>query len=148
GNERIRVTQVASRHATTFFQGQSFVPPTKYPETSFYRHPTMEELEDPELIPIEVEKGSVAVWDGSVWHASGPRTIPGTRTVLHATYQRLYTQPIDNYTYLLQDDEYVKNASPELLSLLGADLFFGTATANSGGTTMKKFMHSANMSKQ
>jgi hypothetical protein len=114
---------------------------------SLRRHPTKEELEDPELIPIEVDKGSVAVWDGSVWHASGPRTIPGTRTVLHATYQRLYTQPIDNYTHLLEDTAYVAKASPEMLSLLGAELFFGTATAVSGGTNMKKFMHSARMSK-
>jgi hypothetical protein len=115
---------------------------------SLRRHPTAEELADPVTLPIEVEKGSVAVWDGSVWHASGPRTIPGTRTVLHATYQRLYTQPIDDYTYLLKDKDYVASASEELLSLLGAELFFGTATATSGGTNMTKFMKSAMMSKQ
>jgi ectoine hydroxylase-related dioxygenase (phytanoyl-CoA dioxygenase family) len=115
---------------------------------SLRRHPTNEELEDPITIPIEVEKGSVAVWDGSVWHASGARTIAGTRTVLHATYQRLYTQPIDNYDYLLKDNAYVNNASPELLSLLGTDLFYGTATPSSGGTDMEKFMKSASMSKE
>ena len=115
---------------------------------SLRRHPTTEELEDPVTIPIEVKKGSVAVWDGSVWHASGARTIPGTRTVLHATYQRLYTQPIDNYTHLLKDQSYVEKASPELLSLLGEELFYGTATATSGGTNMDKFMKSASMSKQ
>jgi hypothetical protein len=115
---------------------------------SLRRHPTAEELADPVTLPIEVEKGSVAVWDGSVWHAAGPRTIPGTRTVLHATYQRLYTQPIDDYTYLLKDEDYVAAASDELLGLLGADLFFGTVTAVSGGTNMTKFMKSALMSKQ
>ena len=115
---------------------------------SLRRHPTAEELENPVTIPIEVEQGSAAVWDGSVWHASGPRTIPGTRTVLHATYQRLYTQPIDDYTYLLKDEDYVAKASPELLGLLGAELFFGTATATSGGTNMQKFMRSAAMSKE
>jgi hypothetical protein len=115
---------------------------------SLRRHPTEEELKNPVTIPIEVEKGSVAVWDGSVWHASGSRTIPGTRTVLHATYQRLYTQPIDDYTFLLRDDEYVANASEAMLNLLGSKLFFGTATATSGGTDMRKFMDSAGMSKQ
>ena len=111
------------------------------------RHPTEEEIADPELVPIEVEKGSVAVWDGSVWHASARRSIPGERTVLHATYQRLYTQPIEDYSHLLDDADYANNASPEMLSLLGADLFFGTATAASGGTNMEKFLISSNMSR-
>ena len=45
-------------------------------------------------VPIEVEKGSVAVWDGSV---TLRRSNDRDCTVLHATYQRLYTQPIDDY---------------------------------------------------
>ena len=56
-------------------------------------------------------KGSAVVWDGSVWHGGGRRDISGTCTVLHATYQRLYTQPIDDYSYLLADEEYMANAS-------------------------------------
>lgn len=115
---------------------------------SLRRHPTPAELEDPETLPIEVPKGSVAVWDGAVWHSGGIRKVPGERTVLHATYQRLYTQPIDDYTYLLDDQEYVRNASPEILGLLGADLFYGTATATSGGTDMVNFMKSAIKSKK
>ena len=91
------------------------------------RHPKPAESAG-ESIAIDVEKGSVAVWDGSVWHGAGQRTIPGTRTVLHATYQRLYTQPIDDYTYLLKDEEYMSNAPEAMRGLLGADLFFGTAT--------------------
>lgn len=90
------------------------------------RHPTPKEARSP-TIPIEVEKGGLAVWDGSIWHGTGQRTVEGTRTVLHATYQRLYTQPIDDYTYLLEDDEYMASAPPAMRQLLGADLFFGTA---------------------
>ena len=70
----------------------------------------------------------MAVWDGAIWHGSYPRTIPGTRTVLHATYQRLYTQPIDDFTYLLKDPDYMANAPEGMRQLLGADLFFHTAT--------------------
>ena len=109
------------------------------------RHPKAEETKS-ETISIEVEKGSAAVWDGSVWHGGGRRDIPGTRTVLHATYQRLYTQPIDDYSYLLADEEYMANTSDAMRSLLGADLFFGTANPRHG-VYMKKFRRATLMSK-
>ena len=41
------------------------------------RHPTPEELEDLEHIPIETPKGSVAVWDGAVWHSGGIQDYTG-----------------------------------------------------------------------
>jgi hypothetical protein len=113
----------------------------------YRRHVEPGDLDDVEIVPIEAEKGSVAVWDGSVWHSSPPRTIPGTRTVLHATYQRYYTQPIDDYTYLLKDEEYVKAASPEMLDLLGAEAFFGTATPE-GGVDMTRFTRAVNFSRR
>ena len=74
------------------------------------------------------------------------RDIPGTRTVLHATYQRLYTQPIDDYSYLLEDEEYTANASDAMRSLLGTDLFFGTSKPGHM-VDMKKFRRVALMSK-
>ena len=94
------------------------------------RHPTPEEARS-ETVPIEVKKGGVAVWNGSVWHGAGVRRVDGTRTVLHATYQRLYTQPIDDYTYLLEDDEYMASAPEAMRGLLGERLFFGTAKPGS-----------------
>ena len=109
------------------------------------RHPNLEEMKS-ETVSIEVEKGSAAVWDGSVWHGAGRRDIPGTRTVLHATYQRLYTQPLDDYSYLLADEEYMANASDAMRSLLGADLLFGTSKPGHG-TDMKKFQRASMMSK-
>ena len=101
------------------------------------RHPTPEEARG-ETIAIEVEKGGVAVWNGSVWHGAGVRRVDGDRTVLHATYQRLYTQPIDDYTYLLEDEEYMASAPDAMRGLLGADLFFGTAKPGSM-VDMRKF---------
>jgi len=94
------------------------------------RHPTPAEAKS-ETVPIEVEKGGVAVWDGSVWHGTGWRRVDGERTVLHATYQRLYTQPIDDYTYLLKDEAYMATAPEAMRGLLGERLFFGTAHAGS-----------------
>lgn len=92
------------------------------------RHPTLEELKSAKSVPIEAEKGDVVVWLGSTWHSSGPRTIPGTRTMLHSTYQRLYTQPIDDFSHLRDDPEYLASAPEGMRDLLGVDLFFGTST--------------------
>lgn len=94
------------------------------------RHPTPDETRL-ETVPIEVRKGGVAVWDGSVWHGSGTRRVDGVRTVLHATYQRLYTQPIDDYSYLLKDDEYMATAPEGMRGILGDGLFFGTSSTES-----------------
>ena len=103
------------------------------------RHMTPEDFENVKTVPLEVEKCSAAVWDGSVWHATGERTIPGTRTVLHAAYQRLYTQPIEDYSHLLEDDEYLASAPDAIRSLLGADLGFATSTVANGGPDMDSF---------
>lgn len=110
------------------------------------RPPTAKEIETAETVAIETEKGDVAVWDGAIWHGSYPRKIPGTRTVLHATYQRLYTQPIDDFTYLLKDAEYMASAPEGMRQLLGADLFFHTATPEQD-VDMKKFMYAVAASK-
>jgi len=47
--------------------------------------------------------------------------------VLHATYQRLFTQPIDDYTFLLKDEQYMSNAPDAMRGLLGAEIFFSSA---------------------
>jgi hypothetical protein len=109
------------------------------------RHPTPDESNS-KSVAIDVEKGAVAVWDGSVWHGSGHRTIPGTRTVLHATYQRLYTQPINDFSHLLDDEEYMKNAPEGIRGLLGADLFFGTDSPTTD-VDMEKFASTSAASK-
>ena len=68
--------------------------------------------------------------------------------MLHATFQRLYTQPIEDYTHLLKDEEYVASASQALLNLVGAQVFFGTSTAVNGGVDMQKIVQCSLMSKQ
>ncbi len=104
------------------------------------RHPTPAEIEEASerSIAIETEPGDVAVWDGATWHGSGPRSIPGTRTMLHATYQRFYTQTIDDFSYLLEDEEYLANAPEGIRGLLGEGLFFGTSTLTTD-IDMEKF---------
>ena len=57
------------------------------------------------------------------------RTVPGVRTLLHASCQRLYTQPVEDYTHLLRDEAYLAAAPEEIRGLVGADLFFGTKSS-------------------
>jgi len=110
------------------------------------RPPTPDEIANSKSIAIETEPGDVAVWDGATWHGSGPRKITGTRTMLHATYQRLYTQTIDDFSYLLNDEEYLANAPEGIRGLLGEGLFFGTSTLTTD-IDMEKFADTSAKSK-
>ncbi len=83
-------------------------------------------------IPIEAPAGSIALWDGSVWHGSYPRRNPGERVVMHMTYTRIGMQPIDDYGHL--DDAWLADKDPQLRNLLGRDLFFHSTTEKNGST--------------
>ena len=111
------------------------------------RHPSGDEVLTAETVPIELDKGDVAAWLGATWHGSGVRSIPGERTILHATYQRLYTQPVVDYTSLLDDEEYMKRAPEGMSQLLGGDLFFGTTTQNAS-FDMNKFEKTCEISRR
>ena len=87
-------------------------------------HPPKERRESLEgAQPIIAPKGSICLWDGSVWHGNYPRQIPGERVVLHMTYTRIGMQPIENYDHL--DDSWFAGKDPALPSLLGRDIFLG-----------------------
>ena len=93
------------------------------------RLPSPAETAEAKSIPLVVPKGGFAMWTGSTWHATGVRTVPGVRTLLHASCQRLYTQPVEDYTHLLRDEAYLAAAPEEIRGLVGADLFFGTKSS-------------------
>ncbi len=93
------------------------------------RLPSAAEAAEAKSIPLVVPKGGFAMWAGSTWHETGVRTVPGVRTVLHASCQRLYTQPVQDYTHLLCDEAYLAAAPEGIRGLVGADLFFGSATS-------------------
>lgn len=82
-------------------------------------------------IPIEAPKGSLVLWDGSVWHGNYPRQIDGERVVLHMTYTRVGMTPVEDYRHL--DDAWLEGKPPQLATLLGRDNFLGKTTATSGG---------------
>ena len=93
------------------------------------RLPSAAEAAQTKTTPLEVPKGGFVMWAGSTWHETGVRTVPGVRTVLHASCQRLYTQPVQDYTHLLRDEAYLAAAPEGIRGLVGADLFFGSATS-------------------
>jgi len=96
------------------------------------RHPPREVRKSLDgAIPIEAPKGSIVLWDGSVWHGNYPRQIDGERVVLHLTYTRVGMTPVEDYRHL--DEAWLAGKPPELATLLGRNNFLGKTTATSGG---------------
>ena len=74
-------------------------------------------------MPIDAPKGSIVIWNGSVWHGGLARKTSGERVVLHMTYTRLGMQTIENHDHLKED--WFSNKSPKLPTLLGREHFLG-----------------------
>jgi hypothetical protein len=74
-------------------------------------------------IPIVAPKGSICLWNGSVWHGNYPRQLPGERVVLHMTYTRVGMAPIETYDHL--DEAWFQGKDPALPTLLGRHNFLG-----------------------
>ena len=80
-------------------------------------------------IPIECPPGSVAMWDGNLWHSNYPRTLEGERVVCHITYTRLMMRPVEDYS--AHEDELIGAHGSLMSQLLGReDLLMGRNGAN------------------
>lgn len=105
------------------------------------RHPTVKEMQaEAGAIATECPAGSVAMWDGSLWHGSYPRTAEGERVVLHITYSRLALRPVECYDYL--DEDWLTDKPYEMRVLLGREDFLNTtggAFAAGGEPLMRTF---------
>ncbi len=89
------------------------------------RMPTMKEVAEKKgAIAIECPAGSVAVWDGSLWHGNWPRTIPGQRVVLHVSYTRLMMRPMESYPVEIEQQLVAEHGSG-MAQLLGRHDFLG-----------------------
>ena len=74
-------------------------------------------------IPLVMPKGSVAIWDGAVWHWQGDRKLDGDRVTLHTTYMQGTMRPYDDYLHI--DREILARSPPELATLAAQDDIFG-----------------------
>ena len=91
------------------------------------RHPNRDEQAAKEgAIAIECPAGSVALWDGAVWHANWPRTEPGERVVCHISYSRLSMRVIENYAAIA--DELIERHGDAMAQLLGRNDSLDSAT--------------------
>lgn len=111
------------------------------------RHPAPDEVAAEEgAVPIKTPSGSVAMWDGRLWHANYPRTAPGERVLLHATYCRLAYRPLEDYGHLGQD--FIDQNGPAMAELLGRNQWWGNKSWNNGAVDMKKYMWTQDSSRR
>jgi hypothetical protein len=86
------------------------------------RHPPRDVRKKlPDAQPIIAPKGSLCLWDGSVWHGNYPRQIDGERVVAHLSYVRLGFQTTENYDHL--DESWLAGKNSALPELLGRTHF-------------------------
>ena len=95
-----------------------------------HRHPNAEETQALHgAVPIECAPGSVAVWDGNLWHSNYPRNIEGKRVVCHITYTRLMMRQVEDYR-AASEDLIAAHGEP-MAQLLGEnDMLMGTSGAD------------------
>jgi hypothetical protein len=95
------------------------------------RNPSEEEVAAMEgAIAIECPPGSVAVWDGSVWHGNWPRTLPGERVVLHVLYSRLMMRTMESYPLEIEE-QLVAEYGDGMAELLGRHDFLNKPAGKS-----------------
>ena len=80
-------------------------------------------VENAPVAPISLtgKAGSLAIWHGSLWHGSRPRTTEGMRITLPFVYARSYMQPIHSWTQALAENDNARwlEKYPELSKVLG-----------------------------
>jgi hypothetical protein len=107
------------------------------------RHPDADEIGDlSNAVPIECPPGSVALWDGNLWHSNYPRTLAGERVVCHITYTRLMMRPVEDYGAHAQN--LVETYGEPMARLLGQDDMLFSPT----GADYRKLVQTFNNAKR
>lgn len=77
------------------------------------------------VVPIEVPAGTAIIWQGSTWHGSYPRKIPGLRMNLSCYYCREFLQTQEDYRNTVPEGFLDGDKEERLARLLGSDLAYG-----------------------
>ncbi len=72
-------------------------------------------------VSLEGAAGSLAVWNGAMWHGSVRRTIPGVRITLVNVWQRVYMRPIERVKEISEEQ---LERWPDLPRLLGYERIY------------------------
>ncbi len=84
------------------------------------RHPDADEINDlSQAMAIECPAGSIALWDGNLWHSNYPRRLDGERVVCHITYTRLMMRPVEDYG--AHAERLIAEHGDAMASMLGQD---------------------------
>ena len=82
------------------------------------RHPNEDEIKTAQnMVTMDCPAGSIAIWDGRVWHANAPKTTDGQRVVLHTSYQRMVVRPNEDFSDVA--DEMIEKYGQPMAQLLG-----------------------------
>ena len=77
-----------------------------------------------ETIPAEMKKGSVLIWDGSLWHGGGANRTDKRRTGIAMNYCAGFIRQQENQQLGLSP-ELVRTFSPRLQELIGYGVYQG-----------------------
>ena len=69
-------------------------------------------------VPLEASRGSVAVFNGNLWHSAGARTIPGERVGMTVYFNRMYARPQEDLNAVISDEVVARNP-PRFAHLIG-----------------------------
>ena len=107
------------------------------------RHPNAKEISDGEgAIAVECPPGSVAMWDGNIWHGNWARETDGERVVCHITYTRLMMRPVEDYSAYA--DDLIAEHGDRMAQLLGHQDFLNGPT----GAQYDKLLQTFNNAKR
>ena len=85
-----------------------------------HRHPDGQEISDlRDAVPIECPPGSIALWDGNLWHSNYPRSLDGERVVCHITYTRLMMRQVEDYSS--HAESLIETYGEPMARMLGQD---------------------------
>jgi ectoine hydroxylase-related dioxygenase (phytanoyl-CoA dioxygenase family) len=76
-----------------------------------------------DAVAVECPAGSVAVWNGALWHGNCGRLAPGERVTFHTSFCRLHMKPFANNDIVPQ--EVIDRNGPLMAQILGRGLPMG-----------------------